>query len=269
MFSPYYAWSGRRDPLDHVAINCALFARGGAGRWAMTERGRGAVERSEDTLRVGPSAWWVDGRGVNVEIVERGWPVPRRVRGRVRLIPEVEVGRSVVLSAAGAHRWWPIAPRARVEVAFTEPEVSWSGVGYLDCNWGMEPLEDGFDHWTWSRAPWRDGAVVSYDVQPTRGAAATAMALRFGGDGRVEEVEPTPVTPLRSGWWGVERRARSEGGEARLVHTLTDSHFYVRSVVESRVCGERVVGVHESLSLRRFSRWWAKLMLPFRMPRRG
>ena len=33
VFSPYYAWRGRRDPLDHCAINVALYGRdASAGR---------------------------------------------------------------------------------------------------------------------------------------------------------------------------------------------------------------------------------------------
>ena len=30
VFSPYYAWSGRRDPLNHCAVNVALYGERGA-----------------------------------------------------------------------------------------------------------------------------------------------------------------------------------------------------------------------------------------------
>lgn len=263
VFSPYYAWAGRRDPLDHTAVNVALYRRGG-GRWALTERGRGALERAADSLQIGPSALWLDGEALQVEVDERGWPIPRRVRGRVRLIPEVHGGAEHVLCAQGDHRWWPIAPRARVEVTFSEPAVRWSGTGYLDCNWGAEPLEQAFHTWTWSRAPLSRGAVVLYDVWPRR-SPRRAMALRFDGAGATR-LEPPPPLRLPSTLFALARETRSEA-EAGLVRTLTSSHFYARSVVRSKLCGQTVVGIHESLSLDRFGTRWAKLLLPFRMPR--
>jgi carotenoid 1,2-hydratase len=266
VFSPYYAWSGRRDPEDHVAINVALYRKGG-GRWAMTERGRGSVHRSREALQVGPSAFRWDGAALEVSVDEVGFPLPRRVRGRVRVVPEVRCDVPRVLEEAGQHRWWPIAPKCRVEVAFEAPEVRWSGTGYFDCNWGAAPLEEGFERWTWSRAPLRDGAAVLYDVVPRRGPPR-ALALRFDASGGVHEFEPPPLARLPSSGFLISRETRSEG-PAALVRTLTDAPFYARSVVRSVLCGEETLGVHESLSLDRASAWWGRLLLPFRMPRRG
>ena len=45
VFSPYYAFARRKgpaDPLNHCAINVAVYRKGG-NRWAMTKRPRGAV----------------------------------------------------------------------------------------------------------------------------------------------------------------------------------------------------------------------------------
>lgn len=242
----------------------ALYGRD-RSRWSLTERGRGALTRSPDALQVGPSALRHEGDALQVTVDERCWPIPRRLRGRVRLVPEVRGDRERVLEVDGDHRWWPIAPRARVEVAFDEPSLRWSGTGYLDCNWGREPLEQAFHSWTWSRAPLARGALVLYDTRPRRGEPA-AMALRFDGSGAAHELEPPPRVSLQPTLFGIERATRSESG-AELVRTLTDSHFYARSVVRSQLLGESAVGIHESLSLDRFGTRWAKLLLPFRMPR--
>lgn len=266
VFSPYYAWSGRRDPLDHAAVNVALYRRGG-GRWSLTERGRGELWRRPDALQVGPSVLWCEGDALRVRVDERGWPIPRRVKGGLSLWPEVRGGSERVLASGGDHRWWPIAPRARVEVAFEEPAVRWSGTGYLDSNWGAEPLEQAFHSWTWSRAPLADGAAVLYDVWPRQGERR-CLALRFDAAGAAHPLPPPPSVPLARSLFRLPREARSEG-DAELVRTLTDSHFYARSVVRTRLWGETVVGVHESLSLDRFRTRWAKWMLPFRMPRRA
>jgi carotenoid 1,2-hydratase len=53
------------------------------------------------------------------------------------------------------------------------------------------------------------------------------------------------------------------------VHTLEDAPFYVRSVVETGMRGERVMGFHETLNAPRLSSQLVKMMLPFRMPRRA
>ena len=50
--------------------------------------------------------------------------------------------------------------------------------------------------------------------------------------------------------------------------TLEDAPFYARSVIATRLRGEDVTAVHESLSLDRFRAPWVQAMLPFRIPRR-
>ena len=53
VFSPYYHWSGRAEPENHVAINVALYGERGH-RWSMTERGRGALDRRAPGIFRGP-----------------------------------------------------------------------------------------------------------------------------------------------------------------------------------------------------------------------
>jgi len=50
--------------------------------------------------------------------------------------------------------------------------------------------------------------------------------------------------------------------------TLTDSPFYARSVIETRLLGQTLTAVHESLDMARFTAPWVQAMLPFRVPRR-
>jgi 1-hydroxycarotenoid 3,4-desaturase len=54
VFSPWYAWSGRRDPENHVCINVATYGRG--GRFTMTDRGRAALRQTPESFTVGPSS---------------------------------------------------------------------------------------------------------------------------------------------------------------------------------------------------------------------
>jgi carotenoid 1,2-hydratase len=269
VFSPYYARVRRRDavdPADHSALNVALY-HGSRRRWSMTERGHAAVSRSRDELCIGPSSVEWRGDELVFQIREITAPLPSRLIGIVRVRPEIVTSAAFQLDAAGLHRWMPLAPRARVDIEMTHPDVRWSGTGYLDSNAGAGPLEDSFAAWNWSRAPHGDNALVLYDVEPLDGAAL-CLALRFGKGGTTERIESPPRCALPATRWRLARSTRSDAGStAQVLRTLEDGPFYSRSVIRSTVLGEALTGVHESLSLRRFAAPWVRWLLPVRMPR--
>ena len=282
MFSPYYAGArraardGRAPPLAHCTLNVALYGDGGH-RWAMTERdGRRDVTRDRSQLAIGPSAVSFDGTCYTVEIAETTspfpYPVPERIVGTVKLYPDAIVDGDFELDTAGAHRWRPIAPCARVEVDLPRPGIRWSGTGYLDMNSGDAALERDFQDWCWSRAALSDGStVILYDVTRRQGQDL-AVAIRVDGQGRVEDVELPPRAVLPSTLWGIARETRSDAGTgasrgAAVAATFEDGPFYSRSLLSTNLLGERVPAVHESLSLDRFRQGWVQFLLRFKMPR--
>ncbi len=272
MFSPYYAWArgrGEADPLDHCGLNVALYGEGGK-RWALTERGRRWVRQEASALQIGPSRIGWDGAGLSVDVDEVTVPLPSRIRGRIRLHASQPVTETFVLDAAGRHRWRPVAPCSRVEVDLEQPALRWSGSAYLDTNRGDEPLEAAFHSWHWSRSTLADGSTgVLYDVRP-RAGQPLSLALRLDPGGGVSPVEAPPRATLPTSRWGIARATRSDPGtSAHLRASLEDTPFYARSLVSGRLLGESVTAVHESLSLDRFAQAWVRLLLPFRMPRRG
>ncbi len=272
MFSPYYAQARARGPAaaaDFCAINVALYGEAGK-RWAMTERGAATVRRSAERLEVGPSSIGWEGDTLVVGFDEVCMPIPRRLRGAVRLKPAAIFDTVHTLDPAGRHRWWPVAPAARVEVELERPALRWSGHAYHDANWGDEPLERGFRGWHWSRSWLPDGSTaVLYDTEP-RDAPPASLALRFDPRGVAGPLAAPRQQGLRPTLWRVPRLARSEGdAAATLVETLEDAPFYARSLLSTQLGGARVPTFHESLSLDRFSQGWVRMLLPFRMPRRA
>jgi carotenoid 1,2-hydratase len=266
VFSPYYAWAGRKDPLDHCAVNVALYGPRGH-RWAMTERRRASLRRDRDNLSIGLSALSWNGRALTIHIDEMTVPIPSRLRGVVVVEPTGINEETFELAARGQHIWRPIAPSARVSVNMSAPELTWTGDGYLDMNAGAEALEAGFSDWSWSRAGLRDGAMILYDARP-RDSDPVSLALRFNRSGESQRVVPPPVAQLPRTLWRLPRETRSEDGAAVARRTFEDTPFYSRSLVSGMLCGERVMSVHESLALDRFAHPLVRLMLPFRMPRR-
>ena len=243
---------------------------GDASRWAMTERGRDALRCETSGLAIGPSSLAWDGDDLTVAVDEVTAPLPSRIRGTVRVRPTAVTERTFTLDAQGHHRWWPIAPQARVEVALHSPSLRWTGPAYLDANDGDAPLEETFSRWDWCAARLPDGAAILYDVEH-RGGGAQSVAIRVDGSGAVHDIDPPPhagLTPTR--WWRVPRRTRADiGHPATVKQTLEDAPFYARSVLDTTIGGQRAVAVHESLSLDRFRNPIVQAMLPFRMPRRA
>ncbi len=263
VFSPYYAAARRQgmgDPKNHCAIKVALY--GQAKRWAMTERGSSSMKRSADEFIVGPSRMsWRDGTLV-IDIDEVCVPLPRKLKGRVVLTPRLLYDSPVQLDENGRHHWRAVAPLSRVDVAFDEPRIAWSGSAYHDMNWGDEPLEKGFKGWTWSRMADGDGTIVYYDADRSDGSQKGA-ALRFA-DGGVSGIEAPPPHPLKRGFWLMPRIVRAPL-RPKLVATLEDAPFYTRNHVR---IGDHDA-IHESLSLTRFDTRMVQAMLPFRMPRKA
>ena len=267
VFSPYYHWSGRGDPANHCAVNVALYG-GGKARWAMTERGRGRLARAPDSFGLGRSkAQWSGGELV-VSIDEIGAPVPRRIRGTVRLKPKAIVTTEFALDPARRHRWRPIAPLADIAVEFEAPRLSWRGAGYCDTNYGDEPIEAAFQSWNWSRAQSTRGGVVLYDTLLT-GGGREALAVHIDSDGSISQCpELVPASLAPTPIWRIGRETRADpGAVAKVAKTLEDTPFYARSLVHTVLLGNPVLAVHESLSLKRLRLSVVKLMLPFRMPR--
>ena len=267
MFSPFYAWSRRRGtgaPHEHCALNVALYGR--PRRWAMTERGSRALQRDATCLAIGPSDLRWDGDCLVIRINEVTAPLPSRIRGEVRVHPAALTKRTFALDSAGRHLWSPLAPVSRVEVSLSKPSLQWSGPGYLDSNEGSAALETDFLDWDWCRAPTRTGATILYNAR-RRVGGEQSLALRVDRAGAVETFAPPPPATLPPTRWRLPRHTRADAAPS-VRHTLEDTPFYARSLIETQLGGERVLAMHEQLSLRRFSAPWVQAMLPFRIPRR-
>jgi carotenoid 1,2-hydratase len=267
VFSPRWARARRRDPtassLDFSTLNVALRS-GDRSRWALTERGRGAVERSAEHLAIGASELHWHGEQLVVRVDERSAPWGQPVRGTVRLTPLAASDLVVDLDPCGLHTWSPRVPVARIEVVFDEPRVRFTGTGYLDLNRGAGPLEETFAAWSWSRVSDGERAAIAYDVTMRDGRTRVRA---FGSEhGRaLAAAAADALVDLPSTRFGLLRSARCEAAPMRVLRTLEDGPFYARSVVETTLGGRRALGIHETVSLDRFRSAWVRFLVPFRM----
>lgn len=260
---------GMHDAENFCAINVAIYSKA-EKYWTMTERGRDSVARDEHRFSVGPSNIEWDHDCLTINIDEVNVPFPSRVHGRVRLYPRGLTSFVTKLDENGKHRWGPIAPCARVEVDLDRPDRHWRGEAYFDSNEGDEPIETPFSEWDWSRASMKDGSTaVIYDVRQKSGADRV-LGLRFKPSGAVDAFAPPERQTLPRTFWRMNRTMRTDAAEPACVReTLEDAPFYVRSVLSSGLLGERVISMHETLSVPRLTSPIVRMMLPFRMPRRS
>ncbi len=264
-FSPYYAATSWRNPLDHCALNIALYGK--HARWTMTERGAADVRREAKQIRIGPSALRWDHDCLRFDLHEVGAPLPRRVSGSISVYPEAFTSTAFAIGPDNQHVWQPIAPQARIEVRLTAPALTWRGTAYLDSNYGSAPLQDAFSSWRWFRAHTPEGSVIYYDTTSTSGGCAQ-LALSIPKSGTLHTAALPPDRLLPTTLWRLPRIAWGEDASTALITTLEDTPFYSRSLVRTKVTGQKAVGFHEYLDLRRLRSPLIRAMLPFRMPRR-
>ncbi|MGR3467263.1 MAG: carotenoid 1,2-hydratase, partial [Shimia sp.] len=211
VFSPWYAWSGRRDPQNNVCLNVATY--GPKGRFTMTDRGRRSLRLSPEAITIGPSHMAWDGTRLKLEIDEwSGLPWVGRVRGTVTVhVPSI-TGVELPLTPDGAHVWRPFSPTSRIEVDLPSPGLRWQGHGYFDANFGTRALEQDFSYWTWGRYPLANGSLCAYDADRLDGSQL-GVGIRFDRDGQPEVLrDPPPRTRFARSLWGVRRETRADAG---------------------------------------------------------
>jgi carotenoid 1,2-hydratase len=276
VFSPFYAKARAHrkavDPLDHCALNVALYTPRGKV-WSLNERGRHHVHRDASSLTLGASVitWTRD--TLVFHLHERSTPFltarplgDTPIVGKVTLHPRVRIDEPYALDGMGAHLWWSVAPLARVDVELDEPRLRWTGHGYHDANAGDGPLEDTFTRWDWARATVGDDAVIVYDPL-TRDGLRRPHARRITPSGHVDPVELPRHCRLPRTPWGIQRATRSDGPTVQVRQTLEDTPFYARSVLDTTLLGRSVEAVHETLDLDRFQKRWVQFLLPFKTRR--
>jgi len=256
----------RANPLAHCSMNVALYARTmTSSAWSLAERSLLDFDRSADGVRMGASTMQWDGDRLRIDIDQRTTPLRRPLRGTVVLHPEAQTGLELTIDERGEHRWWPIAPLARIDVDFPRRGFRFSGHGYHDANAGDVPLEATFRTWSWSRARAKNGAYLTYDVTCASGADRS-HAFHVSSSGALREIDATWTMPLPSTLFGLDRSARVDVRTSpKVVRSLEDGPFYARALVETELGGERVIAMHETLAAHRLRHEWVRAMTRFRM----
>ena len=97
-----------------------------------------------------------------------------------------------------------------------------------------------------------------------------ALGVEIDRDGQLREIAPPPLTPMPRTIWALKRESRADiGTRPQQKLSLLEAPFYSRAVVETQIDGEKSLGMHEALDLKRFRFPLLKPMLAVRVPRRA
>jgi carotenoid 1,2-hydratase len=246
-------------PIEHSAVNFALYHEGVRRLWVLSEYPRAEVV-SPGQLRIGRSTLTYSGAGtVRMDVEDWTAPWGRPVRASLTLEPMTPVGEVVRLMPELPHYWQALAPRAKARLEVPSLGVEADGLGYHDTNHGDELLGARLSGWHWARTHREDATVVDYylpdGVAPLR-VVAGERGVRCER-GAVQETHCTSMTG-----WGLRVPPRLHAGnevvgEARL---LESSPFYAR--LEARKGAFDSMG--EVADFRRFHSPFIRWMAHFR-----
>lgn len=261
LFSPRYSVAAQRGgrPLEHCAVNFALYRGGVRQLWVLSEYPHARLEVGGSALAIGRSRLeLLEGGRVRMDVDERTAPWGRPVRARLELEPLTPQGDVVRLVDALPHYWQPLAPRARAALEVEGVLARREGLGYHDTNHGDEPLGRRLQGWRWVRTHLDDATVVDYRLPDgTLPVRVTARAGEVACERRPAQGEGQDTLTA----WGLRVPARLEGQRLRLAPRLLESSpFYAR--VEARGPGADALG--EVADFRRFHSPFIRWMAHFR-----
>lgn len=228
VFSARYAKALYRGglPLEHSAVNFALYEKGVRRLWVFSEYK--TAEVTGRTLRIGGSQLELlpDG-GLRAQVVDCTAPWGRPVEAHLALASRCPPGPEVALVEGQPHWWQPIAAMAHATVTVPTHQLHLTGDGYHDSNHGHQPLGPSLAGWRWTRLhrpgeTWVDYAP--FGQVPSLRVHATPIGVD------VQRIAQPAVVLVRTGW-GLSVPLRLAAGGIELPPPpwlLETSPFYAR-----------------------------------------
>ena len=258
-FSPYYrlaARGQRADPFAHNAVFFALYRWGRLHAYHFTRYPAVRIEAGGSvpgTLRFGPNRLTLGGEG-GCELTIADENANRRIlEATLRfafspLLPQAVQGDGGVET----HFWLPAAPACLVSGRITlreaqnsgAEEITFTGQGYHDHNWGRLPFAENIRDWYWARVglgPER--AALLYHVRAQGNEKSANHLLLFDGGRLVHHDAGACVRlsrPVMNGFGTVyATRLLAGSGDVRacfrLRSRLDSAPFYLRTLCDATV----------------------------------
>ena len=254
LFSPRYAARRNALPIEHCAVNFALYVGGHRKQWVLSEYP--AATQTDGALSIGRSQLRVGRDGsVEIDVRERLAPFGGETWVQMVLRPTAPGLGAVPLLADGSHTWEPRAPRCDAELRLPLLGHVLRGHGYHDANAGNSPLGSTLPSWSWTRVHAPDRTAIDFRLP-----AGERLTVRTGARGTSLTRDEAPGSEVTATSWGLRvPRTLSAGGlEVPWPDLVESSPFYARQVAHA---GE-LHAIGEVADFRRFRsplvRWMAR-----------
>jgi carotenoid 1,2-hydratase len=262
VFSPRYAARAGAGalPVEHCAVNVALYRRGRRMAWAFTEY-PGVAHADPEGIAIGSStlSYARDGTLV-VTLRERTAPWGRPLDARLELTPAHALSAALPLDAQRVHYWEPRIVRGTARLEVPALGIEGAGLGYHDVNRGSAALGDRIHGWWWTRVHAPDASLVRYGVHGA--ASVIELAAHRGREPSVVHAPSVERRHRRSAWGLALPTDIGAGGVTVPARRLLESSpFYARQ--ETHAGGLHALG--ESADFRRFRSPLIRWMAYFRM----
>jgi carotenoid 1,2-hydratase len=256
LFSPRYASRTRALPVEHCAVNFALYVGGRRRQWVLSEYP--GANQSDGALRIGRSSLHVHPDGtLQIALRERFAPVGGETRVEMLLRPTAPGLDPIPLLPDGSHTWEVRAPRGEAELRLPLLGEVLRGHGYFDTNAGDAPLGLALPSWGWTRVHAPDRTAIDYRLP---GGERLTVHADARGTSLVRDDAPAPRSSA-TGWGLRVPRTLSAGGlELDRPDLVESSPFYARQVARA---GE-LQAIGEVADFRRFRSPWVRWMAHFR-----
>ena len=257
LFSPRYAARRRALPIEHCAVNFALYVGGHRKQWVLSEYP--AATQSDGVLSIGRSSFRVASDGtVEIEVRERLAPFGGETRVEIVLCPTAPGLGAIDLLPDGSHTWEPRAPRCDAELRLPLLGHALRGHGYHDANGGDSPLGPTLASWSWTRVHAPDRTAIDFRLP---GGERLAVGTGERGTSLVRDAAPAPEATAATSWGLRVPRILAAGGlEVPAPELVESSPFYARQVARS---GE-LHAIGEVADFRRFRSPLVRWMAHFR-----
>lgn len=270
IFSPSYhraKLATSADPWAHCAFNLAIYAPTQEW-WVFSEYIQSEANINAREMTVGPNHIQNDGLSYRCQFSERTATLLNvgscDVEGEFEISAPAFMDVDFSVDPKQEHIWKPIAPFARFSMRLKNPNLQFSGNGYIDHNHSAAAPEQTLSQWRWARyhLPSHEAELMFY----IKDIAGEEKRLHLLFDAHGHHIgDATYASSYRRHRWGLNSMLDRPHGKLSKIENMEDAPFYSRNALHLETSKGPVRGISEHIDFDRFKKPWVQFLTPFKI----